>query len=185
MKCTDPCPGLCGINADCSVVNHQGVCHCQAQYTGDSYSRCSPIPCKLYQTWNGASDNGFDLLIFLVHQPIEIPEPCNPSPCGANAICKERNGAGSCSCIPEYHGDPYSGCKPECISNSDCDKSRSCFNQKCVDPCPGVCGNNAECHVVNHSPTCVCSPGFIGNPSTGCREPPKSNSWILPFFLRF
>lgn len=107
-------------------------------------------------------------------QPTEVPRPCVPSPCGSNAICKEKNGAGSCACLPEYYGDPYSFCKPECMVNSDCDRSKACFNQKCTDPCPGVCGNNAECHVVNHSPSCVCLPGFSGNPLTGCREPPKS-----------
>lgn len=74
-------------------------------------------------------------------QPTEQPSnPCNPSPCGANAICKERNGAGSCSCVPDYFGDPYSGCRPECIQDSECDRSRACVNNKCVDPCIGVCG---------------------------------------------
>lgn len=73
--------------------------------------------------------------------PTEQPSnPCNPSPCGANAICKERNGAGSCSCIPDYFGDPYSGCRPECIQDSECDRTRACVNNKCVDPCIGVCG---------------------------------------------
>jgi len=102
--------------------------------------------------------------------------PCNPSPCGANAVCKERNNAGSCSCLPEYFGDPYAGCRPECVQNSDCDRSRACINQKCVDPCPGVCGRNSECAVINHSPICSCFIGYTGNPSTGCYEIPKSNS---------
>lgn len=122
-------------------------------------------------------------IIGIVYHPPEIAEPCNPSPCGANAICRERDGAGSCSCLPEYYGDPYSFCKPECISNSDCDKSRACFNQKCVDPCPGVCGSYADCHVVNHSPSCVCAPGYTGNPLSGCREPPKSKHFEFVEFV--
>jgi len=81
-------------------------------------------------------------------QPVEFPEPCNPSPCGANAVCKERNGAGSCTCLPEYSGDPYTGCRPECVLNTDCSKARACVRNKCVDPCPGTCGLNAECRVV-------------------------------------
>lgn len=100
--------------------------------------------------------------------------PCNPSPCGANAICKERNGAGSCTCAPEYFGDPYVGCRPECVMNSDCPRTRACINNKCQDPCPGTCGVNAECHVVNHAPSCVCLTGFIGNPFTECRPQPES-----------
>jgi len=42
--------------------------------------------------------------------PQEYLNPCEPSPCGINAICKEQNGAGSCSCLPEYFGNPYEGC---------------------------------------------------------------------------
>lgn len=102
----------------------------------------------------------------------EPKTPCTPSPCGANALCKERNGAGSCSCIPEYHGDPYVECRPECVMNSECLRNRACINNKCIDPCPGTCGINAECRVVNHSPTCTCIPGYTGNPLNACREPP-------------
>lgn len=116
----------------------------------------------------------------LVYEPPqELAMPCNPSPCGANTICKERNGAGSCSCIPEYFGDPYTGCRPECISNSDCENINACVNNKCRDPCPGVCGRNAECFVVNHKPSCVCISGYTGNPSTACREIPKCNIIFL------
>lgn len=100
------------------------------------------------------------------------PNPCHPSPCGPNAVCRERNGAGACSCLPDYFGDPYSGCKPECVLNSDCVKSQACVNNKCVDPCPGVCGLNAECFVINHSPSCSCLPGFTGDPLNVCHENP-------------
>lgn len=101
--------------------------------------------------------------------PTDEPRnPCNPSPCGANAICKERNGAGSCACLPEYFGDPYTGCRPECVTNSDCDKSRACLNNKCKDPCPGTCGINAMCQVINHSPSCSCLPGYSGDPLSTC-----------------
>lgn len=105
----------------------------------------------------------------------EPKRPCSPSPCGINAICHERNdGAGSCVCLPEYFGDPYFECRPECIMNSDCPHNRACFNKKCVDPCPGTCGLNAECRVNNHSPSCYCLPGFIGNPVSSCYEKPPS-----------
>lgn len=97
------------------------------------------------------------------------PEPCNPSPCGANAICNERNGATSCTCIKGYFGDPYTSCRPECVINNDCDRSRACLNNKCIDPCPGTCGPNADCRVVNHSPSCSCLPGFSGDPLRSCQ----------------
>lgn len=99
------------------------------------------------------------------------PQPqslCSRSPCGANAICKERNGVGSCSCLPDYYGDPYIECRPECVLNSDCTKDKACINNKCKDPCPGVCGMNAECRVNNHAPSCACLPGYEGNPFSSC-----------------
>lgn len=99
------------------------------------------------------------------------PQPCSPSPCGANAVCREQNGAGSCTCIPTFFGDPYSGCRPECVNNNDCSRNKACVNNKCMDPCPGVCGLNAECQVFNHAPTCICISGFVGDPMTSCREP--------------
>lgn len=99
----------------------------------------------------------------------EVREPCNPSPCGANAECRERNGAGSCTCLPEYFGDPYTGCRPECVQNSDCDRSKACVNNKCKDPCPGVCGINAECRVQNHAPICLCLIGYEGDPTRSCQ----------------
>jgi len=54
--------------------------------------------------------------------------------------CRNRNGAGSCTCIPDYEGDPYTGCYPECILNQDCPSNKACSRNKCIDPCPGVCG---------------------------------------------
>lgn len=80
---------------------------------------------------------------------------------------------GSCVCLPEYFGDPYTGCRPECVTNSDCDRSKACLNNKCKDPCPGTCGNNAICRTVNHAPSCYCQPGYTGDPLASCslKEP--------------
>lgn len=102
----------------------------------------------------------------------EIRAPCNPSPCGYNAVCKERNGAGSCTCMKDYFGDPYVNCRPECVQNSDCPYDKSCINTKCVNPCVGTCGQHAECRVIHHLPICSCHPSYTGNPSQGCREIP-------------
>lgn len=113
------------------------------------------------------------MFVFIVSIVPEIRQPCNPTPCGANAVCKERNNAGSCSCLPEYYGDPYVECRPECVMNDDCDRNKACVNQKCVDPCVGICGLNADCFVANHSPYCTCLTGYTGNPSAGCYEIPR------------
>lgn len=154
-KCVDPCPGSCGTFATCSVVNHRPICRCLPEYSGDPFSGCFSDP--------------------IISREPEIPMPCHPSPCGINAICRDRNGAGSCSCITEYYGDPYVECRPECINNFDCIKSKACINSKCGDPCPGVCGINADCAVSNHIPICSCIVGYTGNPATSCHQIKQSN----------
>ena len=47
-KCTNPCPGTCGLNAQCETINHRPICSCQAGYTGDPFSNCLPSPSKFY-----------------------------------------------------------------------------------------------------------------------------------------
>lgn len=146
QKCKDPCPGVCGQNAQCRVVSHTPNCVCLPGYTGNPFSGCQLPP----------------------PVPQEVLNPCNPSPCGANAQCKERHGAGACVCLPEYIGNPYEGCRPECTVNSDCQANKACVNNKCVDPCPGTCAQNAYCQVVNHLPSCTCQPGYTGDPFRYC-----------------
>lgn len=138
---------MCGINAECRVVSHSATCVCINGYTGDPFTQCSPPQAPLYD---------------------EPSQPCQPNPCGPNAVCREQNGAGSCSCLDEYFGNPYEGCKPECILNSDCASNRACTRNKCQDPCPGACGQNTVCQVVNHIPTCTCIQGYSGNPYSYC-----------------
>lgn len=122
--------------------------------------------------------------LFLVVPNIqEIPHPCNPSPCGPNAICKEYLGAGSCTCLPEYFGDPNAGCRPECVMNTDCPKDKTCVNQKCRNPCSGTCGINAECRVYNHAPTCTCLPGYTGNALKSCHLPPSKTPIFLLLYI--
>lgn len=42
-KCLNPCIGTCGYGARCEVVNHNPICSCPAQYTGDPFTHCSQI----------------------------------------------------------------------------------------------------------------------------------------------
>lgn len=144
-KCGDPCPGACGYQAECSVVNHTPMCTCIQGYVGDPFTSCRPRPVE-------------------EPRPV-ITDPCNPSPCGPNAQCRD----GQCSCLAEFQGDPYVGCRPECVLSQDCPREKACIRQKCVDPCPNTCGQNAQCDVINHVPMCSCPPGFTGSPFIECR----------------
>lgn len=105
-------------------------------------------------------------------------DPCVPSPCGLNAQCKTIGESPSCSCLPEFTGSPPN-CRPECISNTECPNHLACINQKCKDPCPGVCGTNSECRVVSHTPNCVCIVGYVGDPFSGCILPPSKLTFLL------
>lgn len=42
-KCGDPCPGSCGLYAQCSVTNHRPICTCPVGYTGDPFANCVEI----------------------------------------------------------------------------------------------------------------------------------------------
>lgn len=99
-------------------------------------------------------------------------QPCNPTPCGPNSICRPVGSSPVCSCQPGYLGVPPE-CRPECVSNSECSPSQACLNLKCQNPCEGACGRDSECRVVGHNPICVCPSGYTGDPLTGCRIIPK------------
>lgn len=103
----------------------------------------------------------------------ERPPSCQPSPCGPNSQCQMKGGMPSCSCLPSYIGIPPN-CRPECVINSECSSQLACINQKCQDPCPGSCGSNANCHVLNHVPICTCQEGYTGDPFTQCTIKPES-----------
>ncbi|RZC36325.1 hypothetical protein BDFB_000154 [Asbolus verrucosus] len=137
-KCRDPCPGSCGSGAQCTVINHTPICTCPEGFTGDPFNYCQPKPPE--------------------DKPV-VTNPCNPSPCGSNTRCDN----GICTCLPEYQGDPYRGCRPECVLNTDCPRDKACIRNKCTDPCPGTCGQNADCAVINHIPACTCIQGYKGN----------------------
>jgi len=193
-KCQDPCPGTCGQNADCQVVNHLPSCTCHPGYTGDPFKFCSNLPperkllqhkifilchiflesiCYLTFIWRNYLTIILTSFLFLSSAVKQEPgDPCAPSPCGPNSQCRNVNGQAVCSCLPTYIGSPP-GCRPECVVSSECAQNRACVNQKCVDPCPGTCGLNARCEVINHSPICSCQFGFTGDPFTRCFTIPR------------
>lgn len=95
---------------------------------------------------------------------MESVDPCQRAQCGSNTEC--RNGI--CTCIQGYFGDPYSGCRPECLLNNDCPKLQACSRNKCIDPCRDNCGENAICEVINHIAMCQCPPDRTGNAFIKC-----------------
>lgn len=111
----------------------------------------------------------FTCLFYLVLPQEPISQPCVPSPCGPYSQCRVVNGHAVCSCQTDYIGTPPA-CRPECMVSADCPQDKACINTKCKDPCPGTCGLNARCNVVNHNPICSCPVGFNGDPFVRCLQ---------------
>lgn len=42
--CRDPCPGSCGVNANCTVVLHGPICSCPHPMVGNPFEHCLPPP---------------------------------------------------------------------------------------------------------------------------------------------
>lgn len=43
MRCRNPCESTCGQNALCVVRNHNPICRCPIQHSGDPFVNCFPI----------------------------------------------------------------------------------------------------------------------------------------------
>lgn len=119
-------------------------------------------------------------MVFVVLAPVESIEPiktnpCVPSPCGPNSECHDNGGTPSCSCKQTYIGSPPN-CRPECSINSECQSNMACIREKCKDPCPGSCGINAVCNVINHTPICSCPDSYTGDPFNSCYLKPTITS---------
>lgn len=106
--------------------------------------------------------------------PVLVPSgnPCVPSPCGPNSQCRVIGNTPACSCLPNYIGRAPN-CRPECSISEECPSNLACQSEKCVDPCPGSCGANAECTVIKHKSVCSCAVEFTGDPFSGCSPIPS------------
>lgn len=109
--------------------------------------------------------------------------PCNTAVCGPNSQCRMVNNQAVCSCLPTYLGIPPA-CRPECVANSECPQNQACMQQKCVNPCIGVCGVRAICEVFNHNPICTCPLAHSGDPFTQCTFI-ASKCIVLLFVLKY
>lgn len=180
-RCEDPCVGMCGREALCSVNNHIPLCDCPYGYTGNAYIACAKIESMKnmkfifveYQTENDLKSN-------ILEPPVIQEDHCYPSPCGQNSHCSNVNHQAVCSCLPGYYGTPPA-CRKECSINSDCVNTKSCVNEHCIDPCPGSCAPNAECNVISHKAVCYCPPHYTGDPFVRCNPIAIGNDLIIQF----
>jgi hypothetical protein len=191
-KCVDPCPGYCGIDALCQTVNHNPQCTCPRGKTGNPQTRCFTIGNQNTHFILASSLNTYHHHVLshiieklppvIEHSPIN---PCQPSPCGPNAICQNINEQAKCSCLPDFMGSPPN-CRPECTSHSECNDNLACINNKCADPCLNACGSKSLCHVAHHVPICSCPNGMTGDPFSYCYTQQRGNIFTFSnLFLYF
>ena len=110
------------------------------------------------------------IYVYPIVEPVVAEDPCSPNPCGPYSQPPRTNGDRcDCSCLPGMIGSAPN-CRPECVVNQDCPTDKACQSQKCIDPCPGLCGINAFCRVRNHIPVCLCNQGYTGDPFLQCRR---------------
>lgn len=125
--------------------------------------------CSYYFKRTDIQTNSFDFHHLAVPPAKdEVVDACVPNPCGNFGQCNNVRGSSVCHCLPNYYGTPPY-CRPECSVNSDCPNTKSCSNERCIDPCPGSCGMDAVCNVINHVPNCACKPGYEGDAFVRCR----------------
>lgn len=139
----DPCDYTdCG-RGTCIVERHEATCSCPPGYV-------------------------------LVNGKCQDIDECLDRPCHSTAQCTNQPGTFLCSCPDGLVGDPVTtGCRnpEECLVDSDCPDSATCFNSKCSNPCdaPSACGVNAQCTVNSHRAFCKCPSNTRGNPTIECK----------------
>ncbi|KAJ8890121.1 hypothetical protein PR048_009628 [Dryococelus australis] len=170
----------CGNNAVCINTLGSYDCRCKEGFAGNPFVVCQPIRhevCNNPATCKCSADvpcpSGYTC------KDGQCKNLCANIKCGPGAICD----SGKCVCPPGFSGDASSlvtGCKlqGQCHNDLDCRQSEICFQlgkgvRKCVDACGKLqCGPNALCVVENHRSFCICTDGFVGNPSDltlGCQ----------------
>ena len=177
-QCKDSCePSPCGKNTECRAADHRPICLCKVGYAGDP-----SVECKQHECLEN-SDCSTDLACINK----ECKNLClDKKICGTNAQCQVLNHEASCSCPPEFYGNPLTECKKEvnecldnpCAQNAVCTNTVGSFDCKCLQNCEGdpynvgcmcpqdqlnqcaftVCGTNAKCRLKTNSrkPTAEC-----------------------------
>ncbi|XP_050544037.1 fibropellin-1 [Daktulosphaira vitifoliae] len=153
-------PSPCGANTKCEVINDVPVCSCLPGYVGSGITGC-----------RHECESDYECGPTQMCQNYLCTAACAIGTCASTAICDVQNHRPVCSCPKGYFGNPLVSCRAECLTHSDCPSDRpSCLGEKCVNPCTGVCGINANCEVRDHiKAVCSCPKTMTGDPFVRCR----------------
>ncbi|XP_039291961.1 keratin-associated protein 5-1, partial [Nilaparvata lugens] len=153
-------PSPCGANTQCKVVNDRPVCTCLPGYFGSPLQGC-----------RHECDSDADCGPSQACSNFKCTSPCASGACAPTANCEVRNHRAICSCPPGYFGDPFVSCSAECVVHEDCPYNKPmCSASRCVNPCAGQCGQNADCNVRDRTRAiCSCPKDMTGDPFVYCR----------------
>jgi len=75
QKCRNPCPGACGASAECEMINHNAVCHCQQGFEGDPYEGCQRVtsPEAILITGGWGAEQSAELFLPWQNSTCELP----------------------------------------------------------------------------------------------------------------
>ena len=188
--CQNPCSvyGACGSNSACKPVNHDRVCSCLPDFTGDPRTSCE----KVKPPPECTSDNqcllgqicDFEKCVSGCRTSSNCPSEescvrdqclnaCSISgACGKGASCTPSNHVAVCSCPSGFRGDPEVECReipPECRIDDDCGLEKICLRHKCIPGCRthGNCPFDKAC--VNGFCQTPCDIGGVCGVNTICR----------------
>ncbi|XP_064459913.1 uncharacterized protein LOC135370150 isoform X1 [Ornithodoros turicata] len=149
--CRDLCedPTTCGINANCSTVNHRAVCVCRPGYTGNPKQRCELVECTTDEECRSSQ----------VCVRNKCYDACQSNAkCGINTICNSENHQAVCRCRDGYRGNPSTGCIKDipCSTDDSCPIGEFCYKGLCRVYCQSnrECGSNEVCEDGRCRETC-------------------------------
>ena len=163
-KCENPCEmrNPCSKTAKCRVINNRPVCYCPAGFTGNPVLSCTNYDCSKDSDCTRED-------VCLNNRCVDA---CSLSRgCGPNAKCKAFNHRHQCICNENFIGDPELHCsKIECNEPHDCDETKTCSDNRCIDICTdhSLCDKNEICYAHNHQHFCRCKPGLQLNKNNEC-----------------
>ncbi|XP_022245556.1 fibrillin-1-like, partial [Limulus polyphemus] len=154
--CQNPCKifGACGENAECRPHNHDRVCTCLPQFTGNPRLQCVPIPvihckedldCLAGQICEGRrcsdgcrTDSNCPTDKACIRS--KCVNPCDQSGvCGKNAYCIPVNHFSRCRCPSGFTGNPEILCKKvdetQCKDDENCAVGFICHRSQCIVGC--------------------------------------------------
>lgn len=169
-----PCSNSpCGQHSECRMEeNNDYSCLCMPNMIG-SPPNCHP-----------ECESNSDCADHMTCMDLQCKDPCATESCGELAICHVKMHMPVCECPKYFIGDPFVKCEmPECMMNDDCPRNKTCLANRCIDPCNGTCGTQAECNVIDHSAICTCMAGYTGDALTACHKGNTTNDIIFCFFF--